>query len=140
MSPSFAHEDLKKLIARLVEAWAEERDVDLNGYGNVMLKRPEDKALERDECYCIGRVRETPDLAIEVVVISGHIDKLEIYRDLRVRELWVYRSGSLMVLRLAGPSLQTSFAQRGFCQIRIRYPASWRPTHGSRWLLCSIRK
>src|SRR5512145_2437649 len=100
MSPSFAHEDVKTLIGRLVEAWGEERGVDLNGYGNVTLKRPEEKALEPDECYCVGRVHETPDLAIEVVLTSGYVDKLEIYQDLGVKELWVYKDGRITVLWL----------------------------------------
>jgi Uma2 family endonuclease len=103
MSPSFTHEDFKKLIARLLEAWAEENDVDLNGYGNVTLKsRPRERALEPDECYCVGRIHETPDIAIEVVVSSGYVDKLEVYRGLGVREVWAFKDGRIAVLELVG--------------------------------------
>lgn len=103
MSPSFAHEDVKTLIARLLEAWAEERGVDLNGYGNVTLKsRPHARALEPDECYCVGRVQQTPDLAIEVVLSAGYLDKLEVYRGLGVREIWAYKDGAITVLGLDG--------------------------------------
>jgi Uma2 family endonuclease len=101
MSPSFTHEDFKTLIARLLEAWAEENDVDLNGYGNVTLKsRPKQRALEPDECYCVGRIHDTPDIAIEVVVSSGYVDKLEVYRGLGVREVWAFKDGRIAVLEL----------------------------------------
>lgn len=101
MRPSLAHEDLKKLIARLLEAWAEEHDVELNGYGNVTLKnRPKERALEPDECYCVGRIQETPDIAIEVVVTSGYLDKLDVYRGLGVREVWAFKDGAITVLEL----------------------------------------
>jgi Uma2 family endonuclease len=103
MRPSFTHEDFKTLIARLLEAWAEENDVDLNGYGNVTLKsRPRERALEPDECYCVGRIHETPDIAIEVVVSSGYVDKLEVYRGLGVREVWAFKDGRIAVLELVG--------------------------------------
>lgn len=34
MSPSIKHELLKKMLARLLEAYAEERGIELNGYGS----------------------------------------------------------------------------------------------------------
>jgi Uma2 family endonuclease len=107
MSPSFLHEDLKKQIARLIEAWADENDVDLNGYGSVTLREELVKrGLEPDECYCIGRVQETPDFAVEVVVSSSEVDKLEVYRGLGVPEVWVWKDGKLVVLRLVAGAYQ----------------------------------
>ncbi|MBC7794850.1 MAG: Uma2 family endonuclease [Clostridia bacterium] len=100
MSPGYTHEDLKTLIARLLEAWAEENDVDLNGYGNVTLKQLERRALEPDECYCVGRTQSTPDIAIEVITSSSHIDKLELYRTLGVREVWAYTKEKFVILEL----------------------------------------
>lgn len=102
MSPSFPHEHAKKLIARLLEAWALESRVPLNGYGNVTLKRAGERALEPDECYCIGNVEQTPDLAIEVVVSKGYVDKIAVYQSLGVREIWTWQEGSIAVLELLG--------------------------------------
>jgi Uma2 family endonuclease len=68
----------------------------------------EDKAAERgaepDECYVIGDEADPqrPDLAIEVVWTSGRIDKREIYRKLRVREVWYWRKGRLDLFALRG--------------------------------------
>ncbi|MBC7793721.1 MAG: Uma2 family endonuclease, partial [Clostridia bacterium] len=52
------------------------------------------RGLEPDECYIIGNRKKTrPDLAIEVIWTSAILDKLEIYRGLDVREVWLVRDG-----------------------------------------------
>lgn len=103
MSPSFAHEDIKKMIARLLEIWALEMDIDLSGYGSLTLRKElKERGLEPDECYCRGPLRDVPDLAIEVIVSTGVIDKMAVYAGLGVPELWVWKGGALSVLRL-GP-------------------------------------
>jgi Uma2 family endonuclease len=40
-----------------------------------------------------GTGKRRPDLAIEVVVTSGGVDKLEVYRKLGVREVWYWQDG-----------------------------------------------
>lgn len=53
---------------------------------------------EPDECYVFdAEGTERPHLAIEVVWTSGGIDKLEVYRRLRIREVWYCRKGQLQV-------------------------------------------
>jgi Uma2 family endonuclease len=92
MSPSEQHEHTKKLIARLLETFAIERDIPLDGKGSTTYRREAaERGLEPDECYFVGtRTREYPDIAIEVVVTRGAIDKLRIYRGLGVREVWFW--------------------------------------------------
>lgn len=92
MSPSIDHEGVKTTFARLVEAFAEERAIDLNGYGSWTLKRRAKlRAAEPDECYVVGSTRKkVPDFAIEVVWTRGGLNKLEIYRELGVREVWMW--------------------------------------------------
>lgn len=103
MSPSGDHEDLKKMIARLLEAWAEERDVDLNGRGGqTFRKEAKARGLEPDECYAVGPFGEVPDIAIEVVIASGLVDKLDVYAGLGVPEVWDWQRGALSVHRLVG--------------------------------------
>jgi len=103
MTPSRDHETLKKKLARLVEAYAEGLGIELEGYGSWTLKRQEvERGAEPDECYSIGTAGDVPDLAIEVIWTSGGLDKLEIYRRLGVREVWVWKSGEI-----------TCFARRG---------------------------
>lgn len=92
MSPSIDHEGIKKTFARLVEAFAEERHVPLNGFGSWTLKRrAKQRGAEPDECYIVGTARKkVPDLAIEVEWTRGGLDKLEIYRKLGVAEVWLW--------------------------------------------------
>jgi Uma2 family endonuclease len=101
MSPSKKHEEFKKLIARLVEAYAEEMDLNLNGYGNMNLrKKAKKRGLEPDECYSLGRPGKVPDIAIEVVLTSGVVNKMSVYEGLSVPEVWVWEAGAFSILRL----------------------------------------
>jgi Uma2 family endonuclease len=101
MTPSHDHEILKKTLARLLEAYAEELDIELEGYGSWTLKgKDEKRAIEPDECYSIGPTKTVPALAIEVVWTSGGLDKLEIYRRLGVREVWRWKDGRITVFEL----------------------------------------
>jgi hypothetical protein len=54
MGPSESHEAIKKPIARLVEAWSETFDIDLDGVGSWTIKDPSvESGAEADECYLI---------------------------------------------------------------------------------------
>jgi Uma2 family endonuclease len=100
MSPSKDHERIKSYIGRLVEAFALERDIDLSPYGSWTLKdAPKRAGVEPDECYLVGsnQGRSTPDLVIEVIWTSGGIDKLEVYRRLKVPEVWFWEEGAIHV-------------------------------------------
>jgi Uma2 family endonuclease len=104
MTPSVDHEGIKKTIARLLEAYAEEKGIPFNGFGSWTLKNARRaRALEPDECYSLSLGRPaSPDLAIEVVWTSGGIDKLEVYRGLGVREVWFWREGGIEISVLTG--------------------------------------
>jgi len=94
------HEYLKKLIARLVELHALVRGVRILGFGSATYRREDkERGLEPDECYCIDSKKESPDLAIEVVVTRG-MNKLEVYAGLGVAEVWVYEDGRFAVYQL----------------------------------------
>lgn len=104
MSPTRDHEGRKKTLARLLELWALESDIVVNGYGSWTLKRRRSKAGgEPDECYIVGeRNKKIPDLVIEVEWSRTlGLEKEEIYRRLGVGELWTLkRTGGLMIRTL----------------------------------------
>jgi Uma2 family endonuclease len=101
MTTSRTHEQLKKLLARLLELYALLRGVRVTGFGNATFRREEaERGLEPDECYCIDTVKEYPDLALEIVVSRPLVDKLAVYQGLGVREVWVYEGGRVTVRRL----------------------------------------
>ena len=54
-----------------------------------------------------GRLKEVPDIAIEVVVTHGAIDKLEVYRGLGIREVWTYEKGVFSLFALRGERYET---------------------------------
>ncbi|WP_317623930.1 Uma2 family endonuclease [Oscillatoria nigro-viridis] len=59
---------------------------------------------QADKSYELGADRERPDLAIECVVTSGGIDKLEAYKRLQIPEVWFWENSrlSLYALRQQG--------------------------------------
>jgi Uma2 family endonuclease len=92
MSPSPEHERIKSMTGRLIETFATERDIPLYAYGSTTFRHElEARGLEPDECYCVGADLERfPDLAIEIVITGGGIDKLAVYAGLGVREVWFW--------------------------------------------------
>ena len=103
MSPSQSHEGIKTMLARLVEAYAEEAGVTLNGYGSLTMRNPSvARAAEPDECYVVGGGSGEPNLVIEVIWTSGGLDKRRLYAGLGVAELWEWRHGQLQILTLHG--------------------------------------
>jgi Uma2 family endonuclease len=114
MSPSSDHETIKKLIARLIEAFMVEMGIPHRSLGSTTWKRQElAKGLEADECYYIlnhHRVRRRrhidlsvdppPDLAVETEVSRSVVSRLRIYAALGVSEIWRWRKKGLTAYAL----------------------------------------
>jgi len=103
MSPSGTHEWRAKLISRLLEAYADETGLVFEGYGSLTLRQaPNQCGIEADECYAVAAAKEFPDLAVEVMWTHGGIDKLDVYRGLGVREVWIWKKDELKAYELRG--------------------------------------
>ncbi|NET51410.1 MAG: Uma2 family endonuclease [Merismopedia sp. SIO2A8] len=101
MTNSPEHEELKKMIGMLIEAYLQETRTRFHAGGSTTFRKAaKQRGLEPDECYCLGQKKEFPDLAIEIVVTSGLMDKLEIYRGLEVQEVWQWQTGQFSIYRL----------------------------------------
>lgn len=101
VSPSIRHEKLKKRLAALVETHLDEKGFQYTPMGSPTVKKQLKLAgAEPDECYSIGEEKDIPDLAIEVIITSGSIDKLAIYRRLGVTEVWFWEINRLRLYRL----------------------------------------
>jgi hypothetical protein len=98
------HERIHTLFGRLVEAYADECEIPLDGYGSWTLKdEVVARGVEADECYIVSDPEaDRPDLAIEVIWTSGGLDKLDLYAPLRVREVWFWEEGRVSVHVLRG--------------------------------------
>lgn len=99
VSPGHTHEWIRGVIGRLIEVWCLEHDIEFTTLGAwTQQDEAVARAVEPDECYVFGPSpdkEERPDLAVEVIWTSGSIKKLEIYRKLAVREVWVWKAGKL---------------------------------------------
>lgn len=101
MTPSQSHEMLAKLIARLLETYAVEKGFVFEGYKSMTMRNaPKLRGIEPDECYAIGAPKDSPDLAVEVMWTHGGLDKLDVYRGLGVKEVWIWKKEELKAYEL----------------------------------------
>lgn len=118
--PSPEHELIKKAIARLLERYAEEVEIDLHAYGSTTFRQSSKAAgLEPDECYCVGILKAQPDLAVEVNLTSGGLDKLAIYRAIGVPEVLIWQDQQLTLYSLRGDEIQTADRSEFFPALEI---------------------
>ena len=109
MTPSRVHESIKSMIGRLVDAYCLERGIGITPYGSwTHESKAGERGAEPDECYVLGDNAEPErcDLAIEVIWTSGGVDKLEVYKKLHVKEVWIWKAGSMETFSLRGASYE----------------------------------
>jgi len=83
MTLSEQHEMIKTILGFLLELYSCEIGINLIPVGNATRRAKEKNAsFEPDESYYIGEKKANPDLAIEINITSGSIDKLEKYKRL----------------------------------------------------------
>ncbi len=105
MTPSPEHEESKTTIGFLLEAYLRFKGIRFYGRGGYTLGSREVGARgEPDESYNLETKKDVPDIAIEVVITSGGVDKLEKYKRWGVPEVWFYQDKQLFIyhLRSAG--------------------------------------
>lgn len=114
MSPSKLHENIKRLIGRMIEVFTEALNIDIESANSTTFKREDlERGFEADECYYIQHAAEIrtkddidmtvdppPDLIIEVDISRSSLNKFGIYRALAVPEVWRYDGESLRLYAL----------------------------------------
>jgi Uma2 family endonuclease len=109
MSPSHSHERLAYLIGRLIDTWTDELAIDVQSCRTMTFRREDlQRGLEPDNCYYVASeplvrgktgidlaLDPPPDLAIEVDLGGGAIDKLALYAAFKVPEVWRFDGQSL---------------------------------------------
>ncbi|HYP76545.1 MAG TPA: Uma2 family endonuclease [Polyangiaceae bacterium] len=140
MSPSRGHEVTKKQIARLLELFCLERDIPLFGYGSTTFRKKEkERGLEADECYARGEDKPIPDFALEVVATRGSLDKLEVYRGLGIREVWVFEAGAFQILCLRGDHYEALAASEVLPEVDLAQIARLAERPDQHAALCAYR-
>jgi Uma2 family endonuclease len=101
MSPSQAHEETKSLIGNLLETYMRQKEIRFYMWGSTTLGNKEITGRkEPDESYNIETKKNIPDLVIEVIITSGDVNILEIYRRLGIPEVWFWEDGILTIYTL----------------------------------------
>ena len=96
-----AHEQIKSLIGMFLEAYLIAMEIEFIPVGSAT-RRGEEKgtSFEPDESYYLYVKKEQPDLAIEVILTSGNLRKLEKYRRFQIPEVWLWENNQLHVYYL----------------------------------------
>lgn len=121
------HEIIKMAISRLLEVYACEMRVGIEGVGNVTCRRAGmDQGLDPDECYYVTSIYKgtpdvldldnnpPPDLAVEVEVSNKLGARASIYAQLGVPELWRFDGLAVVVMELAGKEYRPAQKSRFF--------------------------
>ena len=101
MSPSPEHEKSKGTLGLLLETYL--RHIGRRFYrtgGYTLGSREEGARGEPEISYNLDFVKPIPDIAIEVVITSGGVDKLEKYRRWGVPEVWFYQKQQIFIYHL----------------------------------------
>ncbi len=128
MSPSEEHEELNRSLAYLVEALVTELDLDSRSLGSATFRREDlDRGFEADSCFYIQNASRVagkrkldlttdppPDLVVEVGLTSSAVDKLDIYANLGVPEVWRCRAYAVRILRLVSGRYEESLSSLAF--------------------------
>ncbi|MFN6539857.1 MAG: Uma2 family endonuclease [Nostoc sp. EkiNYC01] len=95
------HEIIKSILAILLETYFFEIGINFVPVGSAT-RRGKEKgtSFEPDESYYLGEKKENPDLAIEINITSGSIDKLEKYKRFKITEVWFWENNQLYLYNL----------------------------------------
>ncbi len=116
MCPKRQHENLGRLIGRIVETFSEVFEIEIQSVASTTFKRKElTKAFEADESYYVHHAEQIrpkeeidlavdppPDLVIEVEITSSAIQKLKLFAAMGVPEVWRHDGDLLEMFRLKG--------------------------------------
>jgi Uma2 family endonuclease len=114
MTVSRLHERLSRLLGRFLVVLTEELKLPLDSAGSTTLEREDvARAIESDECFYITNeplVRDRdeldlttdppPDLGVEIDISRSSLNRLAIYAELRIPEVWRYDGDRLRIYSL----------------------------------------
>jgi Uma2 family endonuclease len=154
VSPSFEHEDYNGILAEIVTVYAHKLGIRLRCSGSTTFRRgdwgygfePDSSFYIQNEPRIRGKIQidpkvdPPPDLVIEIDISRSSLDKLPLYAQFGVPEVWRYDGEKMLVYRLAGeayadseesavlPGLTAADVSRFLEQGRSLDPISWSQT------------
>ena len=114
MTPSAEHERLKEIITLLVNIIAEEKVTDISGFGSTTFRREDlERGFEAAACFYIRNAKKmrgktnidlnsdpAPELVIEVDITQSSLNKLSIFAQFGIEEVWRYDQRELRIFSL----------------------------------------
>jgi len=111
MSPSHLHENISRLIGRMIEMFTFQKQIEISSSKSTTFKRHrKQKGFEADESYYIANaaamlgvsevdleIHPPPDLAVEVDISRSSDLKMRVFAGLGVGEVWRYDGENLTV-------------------------------------------
>ncbi|MEG4312892.1 MULTISPECIES: Uma2 family endonuclease [unclassified Microcoleus] len=111
MVPLPEHERYSWTLGRLIVALSEEIGIEIMGLkSSTWRSEPKKAGNEADECFYIqnealmrGKLTidlkndPPPDLAVEMDLTSSSINKMAVYAELKVPEVWIWKKGKLII-------------------------------------------
>ncbi|MEG3874276.1 Uma2 family endonuclease [Microcoleus sp. Z1_B5] len=105
------HERYSWTLGRLIVALSEEIGIEIMGLkSSTWRSEPKKAGNEADECFYIqnealmrGKLTidlkndPPPDLAVEMDLTSSSINKMAVYAELKVPEVWIWKKGKLII-------------------------------------------
>ena len=157
MSPERDHENIGRLIGRIVETYSELMDIEIISVASVTVKRSDlAKAFEADESYYVTHAAQLlgkkeldfavdppPDLIIEVELTSSAIKKMQLFAAMHVLEVWRHDGESLQMHRWldgAYQQIESSMQLPGLTAQQINETLALRDTIGETKLIQGFRK
>jgi len=122
MSPSAEHERYNLRIADLIGILADVMDIEVEGLGASTFTREDlERGFEADSCFYVQNVVKVrnkervdletdppPDLVIEIEVTNPSINKLPLFAEFGVPEVWRYDGVRLEMFRLVGSQYEAT--------------------------------
>jgi Uma2 family endonuclease len=114
LSPLGEHENDNRFVESLISIITDELNLNLKKFGSLTLKLdPIKQAVEPDSCYYLKKeplvrnkqnidltIDPPPDLVLEIDITSGSLNKLPIYANLKIPEVWRFNGKKVRVFLL----------------------------------------
>jgi Uma2 family endonuclease len=114
LSPLGEHENDNRFVESLISVITDELNLNLKKFGSLTLKLDLIKqAVEPDSCYYLKKeplvrnkqnidltIDPPPDLVLEIDITSGSLNKLPIYANLKIPEVWRFNGKKVRVFLL----------------------------------------
>ena len=157
MSPRRQHENIGRLIGRIIETYSEVLEIEIQSVASTTFKRKElKKAFEADESYYVQHAEQIrpkeeldlavdppPDLVVEVEITSSAIQKFKLFAAMGVPEVWRHDGDHLEMFRLQGgvyEAIDSSHALQGLSAATINGVLQRRIDFGETALIREFRQ